>query len=38
MSKQKYFNALEKEWSLILKKKNPYSKIRPCPVCKKKIY
>jgi 2-polyprenyl-3-methyl-5-hydroxy-6-metoxy-1,4-benzoquinol methylase len=35
MSKQEYFKSLLNEWDLILKKKNPYSKIIPCPVCKK---
>ena len=35
MSKKKYFDSLFNEWDIILKKKNPYSKNKPCPVCKK---
>ena len=33
MSKQEYFNSLINEWDLILEKKNPYSKVLPCPTC-----
>ncbi len=36
MSKKEYFDSLLNEWDLILKKKKPYAKIKPCPVCKKK--
>ena len=35
MSKKEYFDSILNEWDLILKKKNPYSEIKPCPVCKK---
>lgn len=38
MSKEKYFNALLKEWEIILKKKSPFSKVRSCPTCNKKNY
>lgn len=38
MSKQKYFDTLQKEWDNILKKKNPYTKIRPCPACNNKKF
>lgn len=37
-SKKDYFNNLEKEWSLLVKKKNIFSKKETCPVCKKKNY
>lgn len=37
-SKINYFNNLEKEWSLLVKKKNIFLKKEPCPVCKKKNY